>query len=453
MKPFVVLLCWLSVANALQAQEFKQPLKDSATYFAIEPIFCFERQMPSTNKSIHLPSSIRNLRSQAANSTFDGTFGNAPQFHFSSYAGAAFDVSPKSGYHFNLSLIAEDRAGSFGVLRSDNFVIFPRMNITIKDSILLGKMNKPLFIDFKIGDMVNYWHRNGLALYNVDVQGGYFALSYGVLEASFTSITDLSQHVGIGVGEVFAYGLGLNHEGTRWRKRFGWAVDIIPESFYTTSPFIHHIYTEATHLKKHYGFVAELGYRYHQELTWFGIPVPNEPNQKLAGVLELFHQMKSDVSESMSLSLKNNVGLRYYGSVYNKRRTSEGSRYRNGAAFTGDFLYPLNNTRRQFDQWAVYTEFQDQNITSLNWMVKGSLQLLNKASIFSEHELLLLLPEKEPAFLYHFFRTGLSYKLTKNWIAEAYMSNSVMNLDAHYQTYYQARVPMFSFGIRTDRLY
>ena len=49
---------------------------------------------------------------------------------------------------------------------------------------------------------------------------------------------------------------------------------------------------------------------------------------------------------------------------------------------------------------------------------------------------------------YNFYAIGLKQKLPAGMSFEVYATNKIMNLDAHYQTFYQLKQPVFGFSIR-----
>ena len=407
------------------------------------PFFGMDRLSPNTNKEVRMPDAIRLRRLLGSQPVYT----NYPQWHFSMFGGMATETELADGYHFRLNLIGEDRAGSYGVFKQNNTVVFPQISATISDTIRVGSIASQF--DLLIGDMVDFRYRNGLAIYNVDVQGAVAALTFKQWKFEFTSITDLSQHIGLGVGEVYGTDLARQNMrvGQRYQLDIGIAADLISggDIFNTTPGPIPHLYFNLRHKQKSLEFYGEAGHRFYTRRSFFGISAPPTTlTQRMAGLLGVSFDGKSQNQWRHQQRFE----LKYYGSIYNAQRTSVGSFYSSGTSFIGRYLYPLRNAYRPFDQWAVFTEYVGKNTAAFSWLSRNKCKLHKRFFWMLDLETIGILAQEETPFLYYFYETGLVFEPVTGLEALVYLSNKVMNLDVHYQTYYQSKQPLFSFGLR-----
>lgn len=413
--------------------------------FSVVPFFGMDRLTPNNNREVRMPESISSIRSLQPITPFKGVYSNYPQWHFSMFGGIATETKLAEGYKLRFALIGEDRAGSYGVLKRNNMVVFPQVSVDLKDT-MQWRQHK-VAVRLLIGDMPNFRYRNGLAIYNVDAQGADVALTYRHLQLGFTSITDLSQHVGIGIGEVYGYQVGLTK--MRFNENYTWsaggAIDLLLSGLEATRPNLPHLYVNVDHRDKKFGFYGELGYRFKPRTGPWGILLPvSTVSEKIAGVFGFY----TERLKSQKWRYRQRVELRYYGLVYNERRTSTGNKYTSTNSFLGDYLYPLRNAYRPFDQWAVYTEYAGQNVAAFSWYSQNKWRLSKKFQLMVNLETIGLLTTDDSPFLYYFYESGLVFEPAQGVEALVYLSNKVMNSDVHYQTFYQSKRPLFSFGFR-----
>lgn len=414
--------------------------------FSITPFMGIDRLAPNTDdrRRAVMPSHIKNIRLQ--NPDFSGNYSNYPQWHFSLFAGLATKWTLKEGYSLHFTIIGEDRAGSYGVLKMNNIAVFPLIQAKIRDTIKLGKLHFPVKVH--VGDMVNFRHRNGLSIYHVDVQGAKVSLGYKNWFLGYTSITDLSQHIGLQVGEVHAYDFGLKgiKISSNQHLRLAVGYDYIPQALDFASPIISRFSANLTHTEKPTEWYAELGYRqFLDNGNPFLISLPNF-QESIAGLLG--YSMR--VENKKRFRSYQRAELRYYGYGYNHRRISTGTRYSNqtSSGFIGRYLYPLRNTYRPMNQWAIFTEYQNKNVGAFCWDSRNRFRLKGNFWFQANVEWLAIFAQDEPAFLYTLYESGLVFEPVKGLDIMLYASNKVMNLDVHYQTFYQSRWPMFGYSLR-----
>jgi hypothetical protein len=113
----------------------------------------------------------------------------------------------------------------------------------------------------------------------------------------------------------------------------------------------------------------------------------------------------------------------------------------------GDFLYPLINSYRDFDQWSVYTEYLGAELASLSTRLEITHEILNKLQGHLMLESNFIHANNAENALYAFYRGSLDYQLPGKITLQLYLTNKVTNLDAHFQTFYQSSRPIFGFSI------
>ncbi len=107
---------------------------------------------------------------------------------------------------------------------------------------------------------------------------------------------------------------------------------------------------------------------------------------------------------------------------------------------------PSINAYRDFEQWSVYTEYQGFGLGGASLKADFTQKVYRAVSIQLESEALLLKATREQAFLYHFYQLGLKLSLSELLDFKLYFTNKLMNLDVHYQTFYQSESPVLGFS-------
>lgn len=415
-------------------------------YFTLNTFFGMDRLAPNSDMTVHMPSSLRASRAQNFENPSDfEEFGDYPQRHFSFFGGLQAITHVHEGYDLNLQLIGENRSASFGVLKRNNFVLFPRIFLDARDDFRIA--GREFSFKAKVGDMVQFDLRNRLGIYNLDAQGGDIQLNMGRLFLGFTSIADLSQHIGLRIQEVFSYRGGMEdiRLSDNYSLKVGLAGDFfigLPEG---SNFIIPHLYFNIDRFDGDLSFYGEAGYRYFNEGYFTGIQfVEPDLAQSTAAILGASYNFK----KVAGLRLNHRLEGRYYGQSYNYNRFSIVPDYKENADNTGRYLYPLINAYRPFDQWAVYTEYQNQDIIALSWASTNEWYFTRMFSTYYNQEVNLIKASEEDAFTYYFYEFGLKFSPVEKFEIMLYLSNKVMNIDMSYQTFYQANAPMIGYSLR-----
>lgn len=398
---------------------------------SLDLIFGVDRFFQNSNKETYLPGSI--IQERALNSGIVHDFlsyTDIPQFHASSFTGLLTHLELKKGYDFHFDLFAEDRGQSFGSLALDKITLFPRIYGSIKDSVTLN--GEHISVTIKAGDFLKYQHNHGLTINNIDVQGAVVRLQLNQTYFNYTLIADLSAHVGLNIEEFYSYKLGYQEKKISTNIDFNLSFDhyrLIDDTKYNL------VFNGKIEKKRNKFFIESAFNPYNQNLAF------------LVG----YHK-SIDIE---NLKFESELSYRFYGSSFNEGFLEPSVRFRDLSTPTltnnsiGNFLYPLINAYRPFDQWSVYTEYGNKQIHSLRLFTHAKHRvLLKQLFIFINYEGIFIGSEKTESHFYNFYEVGFSYALPLETKFHIYTTNKIMNLDVHYQTFYQSNLPVFGFSIR-----
>ena len=412
---------------------FGQEHRDSIE-FDLDVTFVADRFFSPGDQSIYLPDDIALLRRTSDNGiNLPSTqFTDIPQFHASIYTGLLLTTKLADGVKLHTDLYLEDRGQSFGSLQLNKVVVFPRIYGDIDRSFAVRGVAADLKI--KVGDLLNYQHNNGMTINNLDAQGIDMKLKLGKLFLQYVLIGDLSFHVGLNLGEFYSAKIGYEQvlrDSTSWQ--IGYSNDLyINNNPAITRDVIHTLFGKyvagAVQLK------AEVGYR------------------SIAEAFAMMTGVQYTHSQQKRLNWKLDYAIRYFANGFNEGYYDPTSLYRDiqlpiaSNNTVGDVLYPLMNTRRSFDQWSLYTEYQGTALLAHHVTSVMQLRLYKPVSLFLDVSLFHILPESQETALYAFYKTGTRLDFFPTFDIDVFITNQLMNLDLHYQTYYQSRQSIFGFS-------
>jgi hypothetical protein len=423
------------VAYCQQDTTIKVGLKEK---IKLNIIFGADRLFPKSNQNIYLPKNIQDSRLQInqLNLNFN-EYTNVPQLHASVFAGLITSTEFSKGYNLHLDLIAEDLSQSHGALNLKKIIIYPRIYGIVEDSLRLFK--KKFAITARLGDLINYKNNYGLTLDNIDVQGGTLRISNKNWWASYTLIGDVSLHVGLNIDDFHSYKIGRAFIKNNKLIQLGGSLDLLN----SYNNFRKIVSAFSTVKSGNISYFTEVGYR-SPAIT------NNSSTQSIAAMIRI--ELNEQKTKRFKWSL--NLTARYYGSQFNTDFTDHAVRYRDvnntilNGNWLGNYLYPLINTYRPFDQWSVYTEYQNEQILSNSIIFNLERKLVNNIFCTLDYEGNYIFAEKSPNATYNFYTTGLRCKLPAEINFDFYFTNKVMNLDVQYQTFYQSIQPLLGFSLR-----
>lgn len=358
-------------------------------------------------------------------------------------------------YSIDLDLLFEHRGISYGIYSTDNIVAYPYYKFGLDDDINI--LNQKFEIKAEIGSFRNVKVHQGLKIYNIDFQGADASITWRNLKLQFIHIGDLGNGIGLGLDELYDYSLGYK-VNTNFQLGFSFT-----KNYY--SPTNKYDLFSINQLDLDTNFMGN--FRYHNAGAWLEYNVRNSFNvyaqfdvrtapfynlQDNSGILLGFQK---DI-KGQNYSITFNSEFRYYGWTYNyghrdttvffrKSPQREEFHYSNTV---GDNLYPLMNFNNNFSQWAIYTDYQYQNIAGLEFRVSFDKQIYKRFYWLGNFESCTLFKEySEKPFNYIFYDSHISYRVDNFFEIGYGISNKAMNLDKHYHTFYMRQTPVSDFYI------
>jgi hypothetical protein len=408
------------------------------------------------NSKISMPNFIKERRNNTTllPISFDKITDN-PLIHGASYVDIATTTTYKQKVKIYFDLFTEHRGVSYGIFDKNSIIVLPIFSIKANDTFKLLK--KAIFFEGSAGMYLNEKLDEGLTIYNIDAQGYKFKLENKKWGYQYTVYGDFINGIGLNIDDLHSFSI--------WRKlnnkdstNIGVSLNHKTRTPFSTSDNkTFNLFGNTNIGKAKLSF--QLGYRPSNNLYNF-FRISNNITQKLAAFIGLEKDFYIN-----GISIKNKLEFRYYGSIFNERNYNYGLLYRNPATndfemyanTIGKFIYPLRKFDTPFSQWAVYNEYTNSSVLSLN--LRGSLDKdLNKNINFNilydinfihsnnNDAFTFPLEIKKSSFIYPFFTASINYKIVDEVSTGFILTNKSMNLDLPYPTHYLLSKP--SFGIR-----
>ncbi len=379
---------------------------------------------------------------------------DAPLYHGAFYGLFKTKTSFKNKYSLLLDLMVEDRGISYGANDINKFVVYPIYQFEINEKFRF--FSDSLKVSIKAGSFVNNRLNEGLKIYNIDTQGSDILLDWKNIFFRFHVVGDLSHGVGLALGELTDYSIGYNLRVTdkKWIKlgvnynvnEYSWNYYNNKYDFFNNDPY------------NCYGLNGE----YHTSKNteyYFQYEVRNSKNSNYLEKSGLVLGTKFGIQKS-KFTAKINSEFRYYGWLYNFRHKQDSVFYRQKDGNTvinnrpntiGNYLYPLKNFENPYSQWAVYTDYQYQNIAGIELRADINWEFTKHWNAKVNFESCTLLKEfktfESNVFTNYFYTFGIVYQPLKDIAISLNLSNKMMNLDRYYQTFYMAKQPKFGLSI------
>ncbi len=361
-----------------------------------------------------------------------------PNFHTASYIGIKLGTSFRQKYQFQSNLFFEHRGASYGSNDRDNIVWFPQLQFSAKDTFLILK--KKIIMEAQAGNFVQAQINNGLKIYNLDYQGINFKISHRNFFFEYHQVGDLSNQIGLDLEEYIHLSLGFENKKFRFifsQNRNLTGDPFSFESYWDSDVSFNYFFNEKDEIYFQYG------HRYSDKFS-----LAENGAFVLGAKYSIIHNEK--------IQWKINPSLRYYSANYNQGHYNPNFTYRDPnkglyANTAGRFLYPLRNYYYNFDQWAVHTEYQGEDIYSLGLKTEFDLKLWEKIHIKTNVETLSIHRENE-FYTNYFYVIDLYYTIRKDFQLGLIMSNKTYNLDASFQTFYMMKEPMLGVHLKLNSI-
>ncbi len=391
-----------------------------------------------------------------------------PLFHGAFYALIKSKTSYKNKYDLELDILLEHRGMSYGVYDMENVVILPIYNFSFNEKLKL--LNSELKVSFQLGNFLNNKVHQGLKIYNLDTQGSDLILSWKKLFLKYHQIGDLSRYIGLNLEETYDLSVGFS-ANKEPNKGLTIGLNLSKNNFVLTfkdtlifEPYEinKNVFGNPTYLN--YGIWGDYKFSDNNNL-YFQYEIKGAPYINVQENSALLVGGEFNVNLSKFL-LSINPEFRYYGWMYNFGHRNDSISYRNNLynvnsnahmGYTvGRYLYPLMNYNNKFSQWAVYTDYQYQNIAGIELRAQIIRQLYKELDIQIEAESCTLIKEYEfedkKTFTYLFYSAQLTYDFDGFFNLGIGFSNKAMNLDKHYQAFYMRKKPIAHFFLRKNIL-
>lgn len=373
-------------------------------------------------KHILLPSS----NDRSCFSCNNRTLTDNPFYHFAIYNGINHTLVINDKYTLLTGLYLEERSFSGGNNTLSNLVIFPKIRIGSKDTI---KINEKLYkISIDGGDFWNEDLSDMLRIYNLDYQAVRLEASQRNHSFSFLVVADLSMNVGLNLHEL--YRLSYRYDHIKWQNSF----------FVDYNQFFLNNKSTAD-----FNVGDNLRYKISNHLqseTQFEIRINDE-----VGFGKAFGSKLTWIKNNF----KGKFALRYYDKNYNFGYVSNKPQFRSGDKYIGEQLYALKNYFRNYNQWAFYTQFQNQDVAGIELGISNTMPLYKKLSYFYDIDINYLAGlDFNDQKLIPLYNLGFKIHFIKALVSEFSITNKHMNLDSNAQTFYASKKPYISYMVSLD---
>jgi len=376
----------------------------------------------------------------ALNRNFDcincitGKIGDNPLHHLGIYTGINHLLIFDNRYSLETGLYLEERSNSGGNNTLSNLVIFPKILLTVGDSIT---KNGSVEYFIKGGDLWNEEIGDFLRIYNIDYQGLIGELRVKKLTFGFMTIGDLSKNIGLDLHQLYKF-------STEYKsRRFSNKASITINELFTQPVGLHPTKSDIN--------VANYA-KYNLS-----------KNTTVEGQFEMRLNEKSAPSYASGVRVnythkqfKIKSVLRYYSGTFNLGYNGDGPRYLwAGGGYIGPQLYPLKNFYRDFSQWAFYTHETNNDVLTVEFTLSWNTKVYKKLSGFCDFDINYIYDlDNRNGKIFPIYNTGFRFNFLAVFNGRISITNKHMELRRYYQTMSISKMPFLSLGthIKLDKL-
>lgn len=321
------------------------------------------------------------------------------------------------------SIIGEQRGFSDGVFSDQTRNLYTYLNAIYSKSY--GKFS--YFI--QAGDFWDFKLYEGLTFYNLETQSWIFKLQYGNFYIKHSGIGDLIKGIGLGIDDLYDYSFGVESVHIDVDKlypldiRLGRSINrgSIGQGFNNLSLRLSGPKNKSLYLQFSNGFNG-------QDSAFL-----------LGGEFEFKPTPRIEFNVNTEFRTYNSLFNKGYANTVYYRNPDEPATYTNA---TNDVFIPLDFFERTFSQWAIYSEYQDENIASVATVNNANYNLFRSSFFLVDLDLNYLISESEN-FLYPFYNIGYAVRPVGELEISLTLTNRVMNFDKNYPTLYRSDNPYF----------
>ena len=447
--PFLVLACSCS---SLAAEEQSKVYRGFEIDLTLTGGFIKQARDWDSTPTVRMPEYMKNERysfsSRAGYNLKANDLTDNPLWHGAAFAHLAMEAK-NAGLTLYCELMAEHRGASYGVYAMKDIAIVPKFSAAIDTSFTIK--SERFRAGAGAGTYDDYRLYEGLAIYNIDVQGDQFYLKWKNLKLAYSQIGDLEYGIGLNIGDQYDYIVSLEEialykhlklDASAGHFIYGLSGDADKGLQANGTNF-----SAALHWKETIRLYSQVGIRNVDDAAYGGI----DRCADLVGCTFRGGLNKLDVNMTGE--------YRYYGRYFNQGFRYSGNcfLYRgselNGKCLAwntvGRYLYPLDVYYRPFSQWAVYTDYQGRDVQTFIYRADASYKLPAECSLFCNLDLNYLDVSNEDPFLYPFYNAGVGWSPAAGTTIALSRTNRAMNLDKHYPTLYLLEKGTFLFTVQS----
>jgi len=357
---------------------------------------------------------------------FNDLVSDNPSFHGSYFF--KFGVKFKIGKKLSISssINAEQRGFSDGVFSNRTRNFYPYFNATYKNKI--GRFSYL----FQAGDFRNFKLYEGLTFYNLETQSWIFKLKYEDFYIKHAGVGDLLVGIGLGIDDLYDYSFGiedveLNQDSTAILDlRLGYSSNrrSLGQGFWNFSGNIE--------FQGISSFYSQVSFSNNDKMAFLlGIKIESQPFDKIE--INSFFEYRN---------YNSNFNLGYSNLVYYR----DPNQLASFANSTNNVFVPLDYYERNFSQWAVFTEYQNIDISGLNFNSNIKYNFSGNTFFNMMFDFNWIISNEENIF-YPFYNLGIGVRPTQLTEISLELTNKVINLDKNYPTFYSTNKPYFQLRL------
>ncbi|MCG8331102.1 MAG: hypothetical protein MI974_25640 [Chitinophagales bacterium] len=348
-----------------------------------------------------------------------------PFYHFAIYSGITHKLSINESHYIETGIFLEERSFSGGSNTIDNWVVYPKILLTGKDTFEI--LNRSIAYKLSGGDFWNEDFDDMLRIHNLDFQGVVGELGFKGYTIGFLLIGDLSKNIGLGLHQYHKF--YVKKELNRLRTTF-----YLSENQLTDDD---------------------------QHLVPEDYNIGNNTKFKLSEILELESQLEFRINQEIKTSFAGGIGiegqvknlrfasrLKYYQSNFNLGYISNEVSYRGSSSYVGEQLYPLKNYYRTYSQWGNYTKSQNVDLLGFELNAAWEKKIGKRLTFFTDIDLNIIgNPKTQTGNTIPLYSLGIKTNYFKFLRTEFFFTNKHMNLDTFYQTFQASKRPFFGGSV------
>lgn len=278
----------------------------------------------------------------------------------------------------------------------------------------------------QVGDFRNFKLYEGLTFDNLETQSWIFKLKFRNFYIKHAGIGDLLLGIGLGIDDLYDYSTGIED------------LFINQDSTLNLDLRIGYSNNRRSIGAGFWNFSGNLNYD-----NWFSVYSQFSMN-KNSNFAYLFG-LKSKFKLWEKIEIKTSLEYRNYSAGFNFGYTNtvfyrDPEKIASFTNSTNNVFIPLDYYERNFNQWAVFTEYQNVDINGLNILSTIKYELSNKIYLDLMIDFNWINTENEN-ILFPFFKFGLGVIPAKSAEVSLEITNRVLNLDKNFPSFYSSNNP------------